>query len=133
MSKSPRSEPTAPTESTALASTEPVLVERRPDGLLSIVLNRADKGNLLNAQVGEAIIAALASVDDGVKLVRVTAAGPDFCAGRESPMPPAGTRPSAEQLRSVVAAPPSAQPRPCKWVWSAAYCRPGAWRPRPMH
>jgi enoyl-CoA hydratase/carnithine racemase len=43
-----------------------------------------------------------------VKLVRIAAAGADFCAGRESPVPPAGAKPSAEQLRSVVAAPPLA-------------------------
>ncbi|MCS6765001.1 MAG: enoyl-CoA hydratase/isomerase family protein [Candidatus Protistobacter heckmanni] len=89
-------------------SSDSVLIERRADGLLDIVLNRADKGNLLNAETGEAIIAALRDVGDDVKLARITARGADFCAGRESPMPPPGSKPSAEMLRGIVAAPPLA-------------------------
>ncbi|MCS6763154.1 MAG: hypothetical protein MO853_03190 [Candidatus Protistobacter heckmanni] len=77
-------------------SSDSVLLERRDDGLLDIVLNRADKGNLLNAETGEAIIAALRDI------------GADFCTGRESPMPPPGSKPSAEMRRGIVAAPPLA-------------------------
>jgi enoyl-CoA hydratase len=58
--------------------------------------------------MSEAIIAAVTTLDDDVKLVRILSSGADFCKGRQSPMPPADAKPSAETLRRVVAAPPLA-------------------------
>jgi enoyl-CoA hydratase/carnithine racemase len=81
---------------------------RRDGSLLDITLDRAENGNLIDAGMSEAIIAALADLDDEVKLVRIGAAGPHFCQGRQSPMPQPGAKPSAETLRRVVAAPPLA-------------------------
>src|SRR5690606_21242545 len=42
---------------------------------------------------------------DGAKFIVLSGAGADFCAGRQSPMPPAGERPSIAQLRARVAEP----------------------------
>lgn len=76
--------------------------------LVDVVLDRPDNGNLINADMSEAIIAAVTTLDDDVKLVRILSSGADFCKGRQSPMPPADAKPSAETLRRVVAAPPLA-------------------------
>jgi enoyl-CoA hydratase len=88
-------------------SSEQILIHRDGD-LLNIVLNRPEKGNSLNAEMGDIIIRALAEIDDTVKLVRLSGAGADFCAGRDSPIPTLGPKPSAETIRKVVAAPPLA-------------------------
>ena len=79
---------------------------RRDGAVLDILLDRADKGNALTAPMGAAIVAALRGIDDDVKLVRLGAAGPDFCTGRDSPIPTLGARPSAETVRQKVALPP---------------------------
>lgn len=84
-----------------------VIVCREGD-LLEIVLNRPDKANYLSAEMGATIIAALADIDDSVKLVRLSGQGADFCGGRDSPIPTLGPKPSAETIRKVVAAPPLA-------------------------
>lgn len=80
----------------------------RNGAVLEIVLDRADKGNALTAPMGAAIIEALRAVDDDVRLVRLGAAGPDFCTGRDSPIPTLGPKPSAETVRQKVALPPLA-------------------------
>ncbi len=76
--------------------------------VLAIRLNRADKGNALTARMGELIIEALATISASVKLVRIDAEGADFCAGRDSPIPTLGPKPSAETVRQIVALPPLA-------------------------
>src|SRR5690606_5388280 len=81
---------------------------RHDGGLLDIVLNRPEKGNALSAEMGDAIIDTLAGIDDSIKLVRLFGEGDDFCAGRDSPIPSLGPKPSAETIRKVVAAPPLA-------------------------
>jgi enoyl-CoA hydratase/carnithine racemase len=86
---------------------EQVSVMRDGD-VLAIRLERADKGNALTARMGELIVAALAALDPGIKLVRIDADGADFCTGRDSPIPTLGTKPSAETVRQVVALPPLA-------------------------
>jgi enoyl-CoA hydratase len=88
-------------------NTEQVSIIRNGD-VLEINLNRPDKANYLNAEMGEIIIAALAGMDDSVKLVRLSSNGADFCAGRDSPIPTLGPKPSAETVRKIVAAPPLA-------------------------
>lgn len=84
------------------------VIIRREGDLLDIVLNRPEKGNSLSAEMGDAIIAALDAIDETVKVVRLSGAGDDFCAGRDSPIPTLGPKPSAETIRKVVAAPPLA-------------------------
>lgn len=81
---------------------------RRDGDVLEIVLDRAEKGNALSAPMGEAIIDALRGIDDQIKLVRLAAAGADFCTGRDSPIPMLGPKPSAETVRQKVALPPLA-------------------------
>ncbi|CAG4918554.1 enoyl-CoA hydratase/isomerase family protein [Paraburkholderia gardini] len=88
-------------------STEFVAIHRNGP-LVEIVLDRPENGNLINAEMSDAIIAAVSSLDDEVKLVRIGSSGADFCKGRQSPMPAADAKPSAETLRRVVAAPPLA-------------------------
>jgi len=81
---------------------------RRNGDVLEIVLDRAEKGNALTAAMGESIVAALAGIGEEVKLVRMSAIGGDFCAGRDSPIPTLGAKPSAETVRQLVALPPLA-------------------------
>jgi enoyl-CoA hydratase len=87
--------------------TEQIIVRHTGD-MLEIVLNRPDKGNSLSKEMGDAIVATLAGVDDSVKLVRLSGAGADFCTGRDSPMPTLGSKPNAELIRQLVAQPPLA-------------------------
>ena len=88
--------------------TTPFVTIERSGALLDVVLDRPDNGNLIDAAMSEAIIEAVTTIDDDVKLVRILSSGPDFCKGRQSPMPPKDAKPSAETLRRVVAAPPLA-------------------------
>lgn len=82
-----------------------VLVDLR-DKVLTLTLNTPANGNLIDADMGAAIIRALGLIDDSVRLVCLRGAGADFCAGRVSPTPPPGAAvPSAERLRQVVALP----------------------------
>lgn len=64
--------------------TSDVLIGRRGD-VLDITLNRPASGNLITADIGKAIIAALAEVGSDLKLIRLQSNGADFCRGRESP------------------------------------------------
>jgi enoyl-CoA hydratase len=81
------------------------VVVQRLDGLVDIELNRPEVGNVLTAAMASAIVEALADLDDDIRLVRLRARGPQFCVGRESPMPAAGTVVAAEVLRRTVARP----------------------------
>lgn len=86
----------------------PHVVIERNGPLVDIELNRPENGNLIDAAMSEAIIDAVSTLDDDVKLVRILSSGTDFCKGRQSPMPPKDAKPSAETLRRVVTAPPLA-------------------------
>jgi enoyl-CoA hydratase/carnithine racemase len=88
--------------------TTPFVAIHRRGALVDVVLDRPDNGNLIDASMSEAIIEAVSTIDDDVKLVRIRSSGPDFCKGRQSPMPAKDAKPSAETLRRVVAAPPLA-------------------------
>jgi enoyl-CoA hydratase len=83
-----------------------VVTIRRDEAVLHITLNTPANGNLVSAQMGSAIIAALSGLDPQVRLVVLRGAGADFCAGRVSPTPAKGAPPpSAERLRQLVAQP----------------------------
>jgi enoyl-CoA hydratase/carnithine racemase len=86
----------------------PHIAIRRNGPLVDVVLDHPENGNLIDASMSDAIIEAVTTLDDEVKLVRILSSGPDFCKGRQSPMPPKDAKPSAETLRRVVAAPPLA-------------------------
>lgn len=88
-------------------TTSHVDIQRNGD-CLDIVLDHPENGNLIDAPMSEAIIAAISALDDTTKLVRLRSSSKDFCLGRVSPMPQQGAKPSAETLRRVVAAPPLA-------------------------
>jgi len=88
-------------------TTDHLRFERTGD-VLDIVLDRADKGNIISGAMGSAIIAALQALDPAIKVVRLKANGPDFCIGRESPMPPKDAKPNADGLRRIVTLPPLA-------------------------
>lgn len=75
------------------------------DGGFDIVIDRPDAGNALTADMTVALAAALAGLHDTVKFVVLRGQGDDFCAGRASPMPPAGTVMTAGQIRARVADP----------------------------
>jgi enoyl-CoA hydratase len=63
----------------------PTLLVEHKDAVLHVRMNAPETGNSLTAEMGDAIIAALASFDEGTKAVRFSGAGADFCAGRTSP------------------------------------------------
>lgn len=63
---------------------ESLIIARR-DGVLEITLNDPENGNLVTAESGDAIVAALEAIEPGTKLVRFAGAGADFCRGRRSP------------------------------------------------
>lgn len=75
------------------------------DGGFDIVIDRPDAGNALTAAMTTALAAALAGLPDTVKFVVLRGEGGDFCAGRVSPMPLAGTVMTASQIRARVADP----------------------------
>lgn len=75
------------------------------DGGFDIVIDRPDAGNALTADMTTALASALAGLPDTVKFVVLRGQGGDFCAGRVSPMPPAGTVMTPAQLRARVADP----------------------------
>ncbi len=75
------------------------------DGGFDIIMDRPDAGNALTADMTTALASALTGLPDTVKFVVLRGQGSDFCAGRVSPMPPAGTVLNAGQIRARVADP----------------------------
>ena len=80
-------------------------IDYAADGVLDIVFRRPAEGNVLTHAMGDEIAAALAALRPDAKAVVVTAEGADFCAGRQSPMPPAGAKPTASDLRRMISDP----------------------------
>lgn len=74
------------------------------DGAWHVVLRPAEGGILTAAMTG-ALVAALHGIPEGSRFVLLTAEGPDFCAGRQSPTPPKGTVIGYSGLRARVADP----------------------------
>lgn len=82
-----------------------VIVQLAEDGGLDVVLDRADEGNVLTPAMTDALAAAFVNRPEGTKFIVLQGAGADFCAGRQSPMPPKGAKPMPEELRGRVAEP----------------------------
>ncbi|HYL65190.1 MAG TPA: enoyl-CoA hydratase [Candidatus Methylomirabilis sp.] len=61
----------------------PVVLEARHEGIATLVLNRPDKLNALNAELSTALNAALERLaqDDSIRIVVLTGAGRAFCSG----------------------------------------------------
>lgn len=79
--------------------------ELDPDGGLSITLERPGKGNALSAVMTDRLQGLFATPPEGARFIVLQGAGPDFCAGRDSPMPAKGTRVTAADIRARVADP----------------------------
>jgi len=59
-----------------------LLIERQPDGVWIVTLNRPEKRNALNAETVEAMIALFSgAMRDGARAIVLAAAGDHFCAG----------------------------------------------------
>lgn len=59
-----------------------LLVDRQPDGVWIVTLNRPDKRNALNAETIEALVALFSgAMTAGARAIVLTAAGTHFCAG----------------------------------------------------
>jgi enoyl-CoA hydratase/carnithine racemase len=68
-----------------VGSEQPLLTERRGDGVLLLTLNRPDKRNALSIELRERIATALADLDtDLCGSVVLTGAGSAFCAGMDT-------------------------------------------------
>lgn len=92
----------APTAGTPLKD----VVELHRDGaLFEVRLTDSAGGNLVSNAAGDRIVAALATLDPEVKLVRISADGRDFCLGRISPMPRPGAVVTGHDLKVRVAEP----------------------------
>jgi len=65
------------------APSTPVLLEGKQDGIATLVMNRPDRMNALNNELGVAIDQALGRIaaDPDVRVVVITGAGRAFCAG----------------------------------------------------
>ncbi|MGH3168726.1 MAG: enoyl-CoA hydratase/isomerase family protein, partial [Trebonia sp.] len=84
---------------------EPGLNVRRRGDVLDLILCDPERGNLITEEIGAAMAGALAEAGPDVKLVRLSAEGPDFCRGRKSP-PIDRTTATAMDFRSTIAAGP---------------------------
>ncbi len=83
-----------------------VIRYERQGALFDIVLSDPEGGNLVSNEEGDRLVAALAELDEDVKLVRLRSSGADFCLGRVSPMPKPGTPGvTADFIKRVVAEP----------------------------
>jgi 2-(1,2-epoxy-1,2-dihydrophenyl)acetyl-CoA isomerase len=67
----------------AKPTTGPVLLEERDGGVLTLRLNRPEKLNALNIELGRTLVHALlhATQDSSVRAIVITGAGRGFCAG----------------------------------------------------
>ncbi len=67
------------------ASSQPVLLESREEGVLTLTLNRPDRMNAFNVALHDALAAAIrrAAADEGCRVVVLTGAGKGFCAGQD--------------------------------------------------
>ena len=65
------------------AQAGPVLLERKHEGIATLVMNRPDRLNALNNELASALNEALGRIaeDDTVRVVVITGAGRAFCAG----------------------------------------------------
>lgn len=85
--------------------TEGIRIAMGGDDVLEIVLDRAAEGNVLTHAMGDAIEEALLALPDTAKAMLIRSEGADFCAGRQSPMPPPGVRVTAADLKRRVGDP----------------------------
>lgn len=81
-----------------------ILTELAADGGYDIQL-AYDGAAILTAAMTEDLATALRNIPAGAKFVTLQASGPDFCAGRQSPTPPAGTKIGYSGMRARVAEP----------------------------
>jgi len=70
-------------EATTQAAAGPVLIEERAGGVVTLRMNRPEKLNALNVELGRALVHAVlhAGQDPSVRAVVITGAGRAFCAG----------------------------------------------------
>lgn len=83
----------------------PVLVEERADSIMTLRLNRPDRLNALNIELGRALADALrrASEDPSVRVIVLTGAGRGFCAGGDlSLLRDVRSRKAPQELESLV-------------------------------
>lgn len=68
-----------------MESDEPVLIDRRNDGVVTITWNRPDRKNGINRSMLDAAILAVESVarDDESRVLVITGAGTSFCSGMD--------------------------------------------------
>src|SRR5271168_5511654 len=73
----------AMSESAKAAASEPVLLQTRQGGIVTLVLNRPEKLNALNNELATALIEAFSQLaeDGSVHVVVLRGAGRAFCAG----------------------------------------------------
>jgi methylglutaconyl-CoA hydratase len=82
---------------------DPILLDVK-SGLATVTMNRPERGNILDPPAAALLTRTLRELaaDGALKAVILKGAGADFCAGREAPPPPPGTRRSALEVREIL-------------------------------
>jgi 2-(1,2-epoxy-1,2-dihydrophenyl)acetyl-CoA isomerase len=95
------------TQAAQHATPSPVVLESREGAVATITLNRPDRLNALNVELGSALLTALqnAAADPAVRVIVLTGAGRAFCAGGDVNMlRDARIRNAAPELAELVGA-----------------------------
>jgi 2-(1,2-epoxy-1,2-dihydrophenyl)acetyl-CoA isomerase len=86
----------------AEVSSQPVLLDQLAGGVLTLILNRPERLNALNAALTQALLAAIerAAADSDCRAILITGAGKGFCSGADLAdrvVAPGGARPDLGQ------------------------------------
>jgi len=90
---------------TQQTTTTPLIVEERSNGVATIRLNRPDKMNALNTEMGRGLVHAFlrAAEDKSVRAIIITGAGRAFCAGGDlSQIREARSRNAGKELEGLL-------------------------------
>jgi enoyl-CoA hydratase len=80
---------------------DPLLIERTPEGVVTLTFNRPEIRNAMDLELTEAFATAVAGLrdDPGVRAVILTGAGPAFCAGGDLSWIQPGPTASVPEMR----------------------------------
>ena len=82
-----------------------ILTTLASDGCLEVTIDRTEAGNALTAAMTDELRVLFHTPPEAARFVLLQGAGQDFCAGRDSPMPPNDGAVTARTIRTRVADP----------------------------
>ena len=86
-------------------SNQQIITDHAADGAYVVTMDYGDGAAVLSHAMTDALAAALEAVPTDARCLVLQSTTPDFCAGRASPMPAAGSRIVAADIRRDVAEP----------------------------